>query len=240
MLDSKKFAPAVAVILAGGTGSRFGGDSPKQLKSLAGQPILAHTLRKFASTDLSLDRVVVVGNADWEPEIKAICEQSLRWRQYALVSGGDHRNGSVRAAVDALGDLEEARVLIHDGVRPLVSQGLINRVLESLDSPGCVLPVIPSVDPIVEVINGEVIGFQDRSSFYRGQSPQGFWLSDLRAALDLANASLEVEAPFSTVFEMVRFYDPTIQIRTVAGDLNNLKITMPVDHLMAGRLILEE
>lgn len=233
-------SPTVAIILAGGAGSRFGGPNPKQLVSLAGQPILAHTLRKFSTNDASIDMAVIVGNADWELEIKEVCERNFGKQQYQLVSGGESRNASVHAAVDALYGYDEARVLIHDGVRPLVSKELISRVTNSLSGAGCVMPVIPSVDPIVQVSEGMVIDFQDRSSYYRGQSPQGFWLTDLRHAFKKAEETFGSDGPFSTVYELVRFSDPDFVIRTVPGDLNNLKITMPVDHLMAGRLLLEE
>lgn len=233
-------SPIVAIVLAGGTGSRFGGRNPKQLVSLAGQPILAHTLRKFSAGDLPLDLVVVVGNSDWEHEIKEVCESCFPKQNYQLVSGGESRNGSVRAAIEALSGYGEARILIHDGVRPLVSKALIARVATSLRGSGCVMPVIPSVDPIVHVIDEKVVDFQDRSAYYRGQSPQGFWLTDLRVAFAKAQTSFGSDGPFSTVYELMRFANPAIAIHTVAGDLNNLKITMPVDHLMAGRLLLEE
>ncbi|WP_181032366.1 2-C-methyl-D-erythritol 4-phosphate cytidylyltransferase [Arthrobacter sp. ZGTC212] len=230
----------VAVVLAGGNGSRFGGSSPKQLVSLAGQPILAHTLRKFCSPDLDISQIVVAGNPEWEPEIVEVCEQTIRNKVYKFVRGGGDRNASVRAAVEILSDVVEAKILVHDGVRPLVSPELISNVAQAMRGPGCVLPVIPSVDPIVEVVSNEVVGFVDRSAFYRGQSPQGFWLSDLRAAFAEEKKTFGGSGPFTTVYELVRFFNPSIRIRTVVGDLNNLKITMPVDHLVAGRLLLEE
>jgi 2-C-methyl-D-erythritol 4-phosphate cytidylyltransferase len=157
---------------------------------------------------------------------------------YEVVDGGGSRNESVRNALLRIDEADDARVLVHDGVRPLVSDALIASVAHRLLSSTCVIPVIPSADPLVVVRDGDVIGFEDRGDVYRGQSPQGFWLSSLRDAF--LPQPLDQLSVFATIFEAVRAARGHLEIATVPGDMNNVKITTPVDRLIAGRLLLED
>jgi len=231
--------PVVAVILAGGTGSRFGGPTPKQLARLAGHPVLHHTLHRFDEPTL-IDSVVVVANTEWISEILDACESALRAVPFIVADGGQSRNESVRNALQALNDYAAARVLVHDGVRPLVTRSLIERVAEELRRERCVIPVVPSVDPIVVVEKQRAVAFGDRSAVYRGQSPQGFLLEDLRRVFcdDTSNSREVLAAP--TIYEVLMRATPGLIPKVIDGDLSNIKITMPVDHMIAGRLLLEE
>ncbi|MEJ7707700.1 MAG: 2-C-methyl-D-erythritol 4-phosphate cytidylyltransferase [Nocardioidaceae bacterium] len=92
------------------------------------------------------------------------------------------------------------------------------------------------MDPIVLVQGGQVVDFAARDKYWRGQSPQGFWLGDLREAM-LVNAN-DVNR-YATVFEMLMACIPNFRVEVVDGELNNLKITAPVDHMIAGRLLVE-
>lgn len=226
--------PVVAVVLAGGSGSRFGADIPKQLVDLAGQPILYHALRAFDDAGLA-DLVVIPANPAWYPEIAKIASQALRHVQYTVVDGGVARNASVANSLAVI-PFEEAKVLVHDGVRPLVSAELILRVSNGLDSAACVIPTIPSIDPVVRVDDrdGRVTKFLARSSTLRGQSPQGFWLGNLRRIFE---TEAIVADSRDTIFELILDYDPATNIRHVQGDLNNVKVTMPVDRAIATAIL---
>ncbi len=227
-------------VLAGGVGSRYGNGSPKQLAPLAGYPIMHHTLRRFDLPEL-VDRVVVASNPFWHAEIAEICEGAVRKVPFEIVDGASSRNGSVRNCVIASPEAD-ARVLVHDAVRPLVSRELIERVAAALTETSCVIPIVPSVDPIVHVSGDLAIGFGDRRTLYRGQSPQGFWLSELRLALDGSASADGAErwSQLDTLYEAMLLVRPDLPIRCVEGDLNNLKVTMQVDRMLAGRLLLEE
>lgn len=228
-------APAVAVALAGGTGSRFGTGTPKQLVRIAGHSILHHSLRRLDESG-QFDSLVVAANPDWSDEISQICSRAIFETPWSIVDGGDERNLSVYSAIKEL-TVPEAKVLVHDSVRPLVTEILIRRVVNALDESRAVLPIVPSVDPLVEVSEeGRVASFPSRQAYHRGQSPQGFWLSDLRSAMSAA--APEELGRFSTIYELMRFKLADYPIATVEGDLNNLKVTMPVDQMIAGQLLL--
>jgi 2-C-methyl-D-erythritol 4-phosphate cytidylyltransferase len=227
-------SPAAAIVLAGGKGARFGDSRPKQLAKLAGQPVLYHTLRKFDRPAL-FGQIVVAANPEWMEEINEIAEDALRRVPFTVVNGGTSRNRSVRAALNSLTMVD--RVLIHDGVRPLVREELIMAALDALEHARCVVPIVPSVDPIVVVEDGVVRQFMNRAVTHRGQSPQGFWVDDLRAAL-VHEETLGLE--HETLFEAILAWNAEAHIMAIPGDLNNLKITLPVDHMIAGRLLLED
>ena len=225
----------VAVVVAGGQGSRFGSDIPKQLVSLAGYPILHHTLRKFEEA-ASVSYVVVVANPDWNAEIVDIANYALRRTPHHVVDGGPSRNSSVARAIAELLDVAgETLVLVHDGVRPFANEDVILRVAKALEQFRAVIPVIPSADPLVSIDGESVRGFEKRSEVVRGQSPQGFILDDLRRAF----ASGRSIDDFETLFELLLSVDPGITIGHVAGDMHNIKITTPIDRAIAGQIIMD-
>jgi len=225
-----------AVILAGGSGSRFGGGQPKQLIRLAGHPILHHTLRRFDDPELTKG-IVVPANPLWRSEIEDIVDSAVRRVPATVVDGGSDRNESIRNSIATLVD-DEAKVLVHDGVRPLVSRSLIRRVVAELDHVRSVLPVIESADPLATLDGSRVAFFSDRKQTFRGQSPQGFRLSDLRTTFAPENDALT--GGMTTVFEAMRAVIDDIETGVVEGDVNNLKITLPADHMIAGRLLLDD
>ncbi|MFP4446407.1 MAG: 2-C-methyl-D-erythritol 4-phosphate cytidylyltransferase, partial [Desulfosudaceae bacterium] len=164
-----------AIIVAGGRGTRLPGPLPKQYLPLAGKPLLAHTLAVFAGCGRVDEIVLVVPAGDRDycrdnilPTVPADCP--LR-----LAAGGEHRQESVynglRAAAGQAGD----QVLIHDGVRPLVTADLIGRCLDGLAAAdGCVAAVpasdtLKSADP-----EGYIIETVDRSAIWLAQTPQAF------------------------------------------------------------------
>jgi 2-C-methyl-D-erythritol 4-phosphate cytidylyltransferase len=225
----------VGVVLAGGSGSRFGAGLPKQLIRLAGHAILYHSLRALDASS-AFDELIVVGNPDFQSEIEDIVADAVRKTPWQLVEGGAQRNLSIKNAVAHL-QSDEDLILVHDGVRPLVSAELVQRVIAALSEFDAVMPVIDSVDPIVEVASDRVVAFKDRDSHLRGQTPQGFRAGALRSAFQ--NSSPQDQASYSTVFELILATQSQIRVGTVTGELNNIKVTLPVDHMVAGQLLLE-
>ncbi|WP_456786670.1 IspD/TarI family cytidylyltransferase [Cellulomonas sp. P5_C5] len=226
---------AVAVVLAGGMGSRMRGPLPKQLIELGGEPILLHTLRRFADPG-TFTRVVVVANPSWRAEIEELATSATGARdRFLVVAGGSSRNASIWSAVRALDEPDQTRCLIHDGVRPLATGELFQRVLEALDVARSVVPVIDSIDPLFRVSGDDVLEVELRSTVLRGQSPQGFWLGDLRRGL--ASVGSPGIDSYATVYEVMRRAFGEFEIRTVPGERNNLKITEPVDHATAALIL---
>lgn len=228
--------PVIAIILGGGMGSRFGGTVPKQLAPLAGGTVISHTAEMFERS-LEVDHLVVVTNPGWQREIEKEVRLVTHRLEPEFVSGGGSRNESLRNALAAI-DNKEARLLIHDAVRPLVTLELIREVVEALVNARCVLPIIRSSDLLVATSgDGAPPVFLDREEVFRGQSPQGFFASDLRIALDAEHDTKTLSLP--TIYEAVQTILPDRTIEFISGAEENLKITLPVDHMVAQHLIAQ-
>lgn len=199
-----------AILVAAGRGERMGGP-PKQWRDLAGRPVAAHAAQAFR--DAGIARILLV----IQPQDAGFAQAlGLPW-----VAGGDSRTASVRAALAALADDPPAAVLIHDAARPLVSPGLIGRVLGALaDHPGAA-PALPVTDALWRGDLGRVAGVQDRAGLWRAQTPQGFWFAPLLAAY----AAHAAEAADDVAVARAAGLDVAI----VPGDENNLKLTWPGD-----------
>ncbi len=206
------------LIVAAGRGSRAGGDLPKQWQMLGGRPVVAQSLAAFAA----FPRVLVI-HPDDRPRAKAIAGDAL------LVEGGATRDASVLAGLRALQGQGIARVLIHDGARPLVSQAVIGRVLAALDHHRAAAPAVAVSDALWTGENGLVTGTRDRSGLYRAQTPQGFHFDAIFAA-HLAHgggAADDVEVARAA----------GLDVAIVEGDEDNIKLTWPADFARAERLL---
>lgn len=120
-----------AVILAGGTGSRMGNvDKPKQFIDVYGKPIIAYTLETF-SIHPEIDKIIIVALKDWHDDVRALVRKFELNKVVGIIEGGNTRQESVYAAIDYLEELSDPLdiILVHDAVRPLVSQKLSERIL---------------------------------------------------------------------------------------------------------------
>jgi ribitol-5-phosphate 2-dehydrogenase (NADP+) / D-ribitol-5-phosphate cytidylyltransferase len=226
----------VAVVLAGGTGARIGLTIPKQLIEIGGKPILEHTLDVFSAAE-AIDDVLLL----MHPAHLATAERisSKYPRISRVIAGGDTRNDSTRNALIALADLvadgEDPYVLFHDAVRPLVDARIIDDVVTALDSYDAVDVAIPSADTIIEVDeNNVIVAVPDRSRLRRGQTPQAFRLSTITAAYELAWQDPAFAATDDC--SVVLRYLPDVPIVVVEGSEANLKVTQPLDIVIADRL----
>jgi 2-C-methyl-D-erythritol 4-phosphate cytidylyltransferase/2-C-methyl-D-erythritol 2,4-cyclodiphosphate synthase len=163
-----------ALIVAAGSGSRMGGDMPKQYRPIAGKAVLAHAVDLQASHP-AIDAVrVVIGEGQEELARSALDGRDVG----ALIVGGATRAESVRAGLEAVtGDI----VLVHDAARPFCPHDVIDRLLEALESFGGAVPVLALADTLARAdgLLGDPI---DRSNAVRVQTPQAFRLDELRAA----------------------------------------------------------
>ena len=207
-----------AIITAAGRGTRAGGDLPKQWQMLAGRCVVAHALQAFAG----MQRVLVI-HPDDGARAAALGTDAL------IVKGGATRSASVRAALQALAGRGVTRVLIHDGARPLVSQAVIARVIEGLDSHQGAAPALAISDALWRGADGMVAGTQDRAGLLRAQTPQGFHFDAILAAhlAHPGDAADDVEVARAA----------GIAVAIVAGDEANIKLTYPADFARAEGLI---
>jgi 2-C-methyl-D-erythritol 4-phosphate cytidylyltransferase len=210
-----------AILVAGGSGERFGADRPKAFVALGGRVLLAESLERLDASQW-IDAVVVAVPADWEEAAIVLAEELVASKVAAVVPGGATRGDSVRAALAEIPE-EALVVLVHDAARPLVDDGVIERVLEPLaEGYDGVVPGLPLADTVKRVEGGIVKETVDRSSLVTVQTPQAFTATAIRgayrgddpvAATDCASL---VEAAGG-------------RIRVVAGDPRLLKITTAAD-----------
>ncbi|MDE6268976.1 MAG: 2-C-methyl-D-erythritol 4-phosphate cytidylyltransferase [Muribaculaceae bacterium] len=220
------FSRVAVVIVAGGTGNRFGASLPKQYCLLDGKPVLAHTLEAFRSA-LPGARIVTVVSREMEDFWRVMCKEALDIDPGELVHGGSSRWESTGNALDTLDPADFDIVLVHDGARPLPSPSLIRAVIEKAsdhDVDGAV-PAVAVTDTL-RLITDPSTGTSsavDRSLYRAVQTPQGFRLADLKRAFALPwRPDFTDEASVMTIAGMNR-------IAMVEGSPFNIKITHPAD-----------
>ncbi len=214
-----------AVIVAAGEGKRFG--APKHLAHLTGKAILEWTLQAFQSHPRIADIVLVLNNSAEGREYQTYFSKLSQ-----VVRGGAQRQDSVRAGMKALSSSALDIVLVHDGVRPLVSQDLIGRVIRQAQESGAAIPVIPVEDTLKHVLEDQVAETPDRNRFFRCQTPQGF-------RVDLLNRALKKAADdgFYGTDEAVLVERLGLPVSAIPGEVRNIKITTPLDLRIAEVLI---
>lgn len=227
----------IAIILAGGTGSRVGGKTPKQLLPLEdGRSILEHSVDAFESAP-AIDEIAIVMHPDWIEEARQICERNT-WRKVSkIIPGGEERWESSWHAILAYMEIEnrkskiENRVSLwfHDAARPFVSQRILADVAEALKTHDAVTVAVPVTDTLykIDAQNAKVESVPSRSEYMRAQTPQAFRLSLVADAYMRALAEDEVMATDDA--GIVRKYAPKHPIYIVQGDENNRKITYKAD-----------
>src|SRR6185503_4898511 len=183
-----------ALVLAGGTGDRFGAEMPKQFVRLAGEPILLRSVRAMIAA--GIDDLVVVTHPSWLPETSALLDGAELPVPVRIVPGGATRNESTRNGLAALEAADDDIVLVHDAVRPLVPVEVVLRSIEPILSgrADATDTVIPSADTLVIVEGDIVTEIPERARYRRGQTPQTFRAGILAKAYRLAEAAGDMSA----------------------------------------------
>lgn len=226
----------VAVVLAGGRGSRMGADRNKVLLPLLDQPVITWSLRTFLAHP-AIDRVLLVGSATDRSELAEIVEAAQLGR-IELILGGKERADSERAALDYLraqiNDRMIELIAIHDGARPLVSTALISRAFNALIDL-TVVGAVPALDaPALIAGRGDSFAPLPPGEIVRVQTPQVFRARPLLHAYDAAASTGFLGTDTSSYVERA---GGAIQI--VAGESQNLKITFAADLVEAQRLAID-
>ena len=214
----------IAILLAGGSGSRFGADRPKQFLEVNGCTVLEHSIRAFHGSPL-IDEMVVITRADFVDEVKQIASAYPKVKH--VRPGGKERYHSTLSALEVCTGADDL-LLIHDAVRPLVSEAIISRCIHALEEYDAIGVAMPSTDTIVRVDENDcIVETLPRVVLRNMQTPQGFRQRVLRQAFDLGLADPNF-APTDDC-GVVRTYLPHIPIKIVEGEATNIKITYPKD-----------
>ena len=207
-----------AVVVAGGSGARYGGQ--KQFDLLGGRPLVTWAVAASRHVADGVVAVVPPDRAGERPGERA--GERATFGADIVVTGGTSRSGSVRRGLAAVPDTAEL-VVVHDAARPLASAALFEAVLAALETPGvdgavCAVPVADTVKSVRA--DGTVAGTVDRSTLVAVQTPQAFRASVLRSAHAGEGEATDDAALLEALGSVVR---------VVSGDVRNVKVTTPAD-----------
>lgn len=213
------------IITAGGIGKRMGGKVPKQFLRLNDKPVLQRTIETFYSSNPKAQLLITLPQ-EWLGYWDDLCKKHRFTIPHKVITGGVERYDSIKKALSlATGEI----VLVHDGVRPLVSEEVIQRVVEKVQTTNGVVPVVPLKNSIRKGTKEESRAVS-RELFWEVQTPQGFMRESLIKAY---------EHPFTVdITDDASLLEKTGgKIHMVSGDDENLKITTPLDLAIASKIL---
>jgi 2-C-methyl-D-erythritol 4-phosphate cytidylyltransferase len=229
----------VVIIPAAGLGTRMSSApeakykkiTTKQFAELGGTPILIHTLRKFANHP-AVSGIHVALRKNEIDSFRARLEDETFQQQIELLEGGEHRQESVANAMAALSAAPEDIVLVHDAVRPFVTEEIIQQVIEAAQKYGAAIAGMPASDTVKQVertADGALItATVPRERVVMAQTPQGFRYDVLKKAFDEASADGFVGTDEASLVERSGH-----EVAVVMGSTRNIKITTPADLKLA-------
>lgn len=215
------------LIFAGGAGRRMNSRSkPKQFLKLYGKEIIIHTLENFQNHP-EVDNIVVVCIKGWITYLQKLLAQYGMDKVRLIVAGGKTGQESIYNGLCALSDFapEDSIVLVHDGVRPFVTDTLISDCIKSVKKNGSAITVTPATETIVELDGKKIDNITDRSKCYLAKAPQCFYLGQLLAAHEKAIKDGNTNMIDSA--SLMRHYGHKLFV--VPGTADNIKITTPAD-----------
>lgn len=223
----------IAVILAGGVGSRLEKSLPKQFFKVAGKMVIEHAVDAFEKNEL-IDEIAIVINNHYIFMVEDMIIKNGWQKVKRILIGGEERYHSSLAAINAYHEFKEANLIFHDAARPLISQRIINDVVKSMKNYNAVDVAINSADTIIEVENDIINTIPDRVKMRRGQTPQGFKQEVISKAYMLALQDDKFKATDDC--GIVSKYLPKEKIFVVKGEEVNMKLTYPEDTYLLDKL----
>lgn len=222
----------VALIVAAGRGSRMGAKESKPYLVLSGKPILAHTLSEFERCSLIDETVLIVAGNEIEHARVSIVENFGFKKIGKIISGGQQRQDSVWEGLKALRN-DYDLVIIHDGVRPFVSQEILEQSIQLTASCGAAIVAVPVKDTIkIASKQKVVIETLDRSKVWAVQTPQTFKHDILKRAFEKAFEDGFYGTDDASLVERMG-----VKVEIIPGSYENIKITTPED-LTLGEAVL--
>lgn len=217
----------IAVVFAGGTGQRMNTKTtPKQFLKLHGKAILIYTLECFEEHP-DIDKIIVVCLEPWIHTLQRLIAQDGISKVASIVPGGDSGQASIRNGIFEAARLfpDDSIVLIHDGVRPLLSADTITNCISCVKEHGSAVTVVPATETIVQEEDGKIYSMIERQSCRLARAPQCFYLKDIRRAHEMALE--EGRDDFIDSAYLMSHYGHDLYV--VEGGSENIKITTPPD-----------
>ena len=228
----------IAAILAAGKGLRAGFPVPKQLAIVAGKPLVRHSLKRFNDSSV-IEAIIIVTSDECMEKMHEIVLREKFAKVAKIIEGGKTRSDSSFAAIRCCRELcggEEAKLLLHDAARPLVTDRMIEDVARSLDDNPAATIAVPASDTIaVSDGSGAIRDIPDRRKMYVLQTPQAFRFTVLERAYALAANDPDFAA--SDDCGVVRKYLPELGIALVENPAANIKLTYPEDLPLLEKLL---
>lgn len=228
---------ALAGIVAGGTGSRMGGDMPKQFLDLCGEPVIIHTIKRFL-THKDISDIIVGINPDWYDYAYSLIGKYFDERVY-LTKGGADRNGTIvniiMYAKEKLGVGDNEILITHDAVRPFASSKMIDDSIEAMKYCDICTAAIPSTDTMLISDDGITAAeFPLRQKMFRVQTPQTFRLGSFIEMLETVTE--EERVGITDACKLFHMNGKTV--RLIEGAETNIKLTYPNDFITAKQFIM--
>ena len=218
-----------AIIVAAGSGKRMLSAVKKQYLELKGRSVLSYTLEKFQLSDSVDDIVLVVGKEETGFVQDEIVDKYSFSKVKAVVAGGKERAESVKNGLSLIDESCDV-VLIHDGVRPFLSEALIDRCISAANEYGACIAAVPVKDTIkISDKVGFVAQTPDRSSLWAAQTPQAFKYEIIKKAYECPDLKATDDSMLAEACG--------VKVKIVEGEYENIKITTPEDMLIAEGLI---
>ena len=222
----------IAVILAGGVGSRLGLNTPKQFYKVAGKMVVEHTIDAFEKNE-HIDEIAIVSHPFYIDKFESMMLHNNWKKVKKILKGGKERYDSSLSAIQAYGD-DNVNLIFHDAVRPLVSQRIIDDVCTALTDHKAIDVALPAVDTIIEAEENYIVNIPDRSRLRRGQTPQAFDCETIKKAYEKALQDPDFKATDDC--GVIIKYMPEIPIYVVPGEESNMKLTYKEDTYLLDKL----
>lgn len=223
----------IAIILAGGIGSRTGLKKPKQFLKIAGKTILEHTIDIFEKNN-KIDEIAVVAQEEHHYFINDIINKALYKKVKKILYAGKERYQSTLSALEAYKNYPNSNLIIHDAVRPLLSQTTVNDCINALEKYDAVDVAIAASDTIIKVENNFINDIPIRSKMYSGQTPQCFKVKVLREAYNIALKDKDFQVTDDC--KVIVKYLPNTKVYVVNGSTSNIKLTYIEDLYLLEKL----
>ena len=228
----------IAIVPAAGLGKRFKAPVKKTFVDLKGVPLIIHTLMRLCEEKVITEVVPVLGGEDIDNGFDLIRQYGLR-KIRRIASGGNERQDSIYNALKLLeqnGIESGSIILIHDGVRPFIPEGLIEKLIEELKNYDGAIPGFPVKETLKEAaLDGTVISTVDRERFWTVQTPQAFYFDTIKKAYDAVYTKGFYATDDAALVERLGG-----RVKIVTGSPLNIKVTTPEDMEMVEYLLAKE